>query len=241
LADLFHHLLFVPLIGGVNFAYPWGVAGNILSFFISGLPGGIDYLMLAAVKTGHLDSYTEKRVNCSINTWIRGPGITAFIIIVTGFWLKPPPDTKPEDLMPAWLFFTSCAVIFFNGQFYAQRVIGNVSVLRHATTNAQWPAKPLPTPAQSHTRMRMKKHRVCLASRVSALRTASAVLYPQSAGLPAAGHQDRRPSCELKCELRTTRQPTVAFLLTYLRELKTTRLPAVALRVAQPRSQRKCL
>ena len=27
--------------------------------------------------------------------------------------------------MPAWLFFASCAVIFFNGQFYAQRVIGN--------------------------------------------------------------------------------------------------------------------
>lgn len=123
--DLFHHLLFVPLIGGVNFAYPWGVSGNILSFFISGLPGGIDYLMLAAVKTGHLDSYTEKRINCSINTWIRGPGITTFVIIVTGAWLHPPPETQPEDLMPAWLFFTTVGLIFFNGQFYAQRVIGN--------------------------------------------------------------------------------------------------------------------
>ena len=37
--DLFHHLLFVPLIGGIRFVYPWGTAGNLLSFFISGLPG----------------------------------------------------------------------------------------------------------------------------------------------------------------------------------------------------------
>ena len=123
--DLFHHLLFVPLIGGVNFAYAWGVAGNILSFFISGLPGGVDYLMLAAVKSGRLSSYTEKRVNCSINTWIRGPGITAFCTIVLGAWSQARHAGEAQDLMPPPLFFTACAIIFFNGQFYAQRVIGN--------------------------------------------------------------------------------------------------------------------
>lgn len=75
--DLFHHLTFVPIseergasnhdphpfpprltvpfasgwtVGGINFVYPWGVCSNILCFFISGLPGGLDYLMLSAVK-----------------------------------------------------------------------------------------------------------------------------------------------------------------------------------------------
>lgn len=48
--DLFHHIMFVPIIVGVHFIYPWGAVGNMLSFFISGLPGGLSYFLLAAVK-----------------------------------------------------------------------------------------------------------------------------------------------------------------------------------------------
>ena len=27
--DIFHHALFVPVIGGIHFTYPWGCAGNV--------------------------------------------------------------------------------------------------------------------------------------------------------------------------------------------------------------------
>ena len=64
--------------------------------------------MLAAVKAGHLSSYTEKRINCSINTWVRGPGITAFITIVVGAYLAArsgrAEGVQPSDLMPAPVF-----------------------------------------------------------------------------------------------------------------------------------------
>ena len=123
--DLFHHLLFVPVIGGIHFVYPWGASGNVLAFFISGLPGGIDYFLLAAVKAGRLSSFTEKRINCSINTWLRSPGILSFVFLVLFCWLKPYPGTPPEDIMPGWLFVICFAVIGFNSQYYAQRVIGN--------------------------------------------------------------------------------------------------------------------
>lgn len=36
------------------------------AFFASGLPGGIDYLMLVLVKAGYIESITEKRWNDSI-------------------------------------------------------------------------------------------------------------------------------------------------------------------------------
>ena len=75
--DMFHHLLFVPIIGGMNFFYPNGAVANILSFFISGLPGGVSYLLLAMVKTGHVSAFSEKRVSCSINTWLRGSMVNA--------------------------------------------------------------------------------------------------------------------------------------------------------------------
>jgi len=123
--DMFHHLLFVPVIGGMNFCYPGGALYNVLAFFISGLPGGISYLMLAAVKAGKLSSFTEKRINCSINTWVRGPGIVAFCALVLACWSRPAPGTPKEHMIPAYFFFPALFVAFFNGQYYAQRVIGN--------------------------------------------------------------------------------------------------------------------
>lgn len=123
--DLFHHLLFVPTIGGINFVYPLGTLCNVLCFFISGLPGGLDYLMLAAVKAGKLPAYTEKRLNCSINTWLRGPGITTFCALDVACWARPLPGTPPEDVMPWYVHWPILAIVFFNGQYYAQRVIGN--------------------------------------------------------------------------------------------------------------------
>jgi len=104
---------------------PPTLSPQILAFFISGLPGGISYFLLAAVKAGRLSSYTEKRINCSINTWLRSPGILLFNFLALSCWLKPHPGTPPADIMPAWLFLICFAIITFNAQYYAQRVIGN--------------------------------------------------------------------------------------------------------------------
>ena len=74
--DVFHHLLFVPVVCLAHFAWPCGTSANILCFFISGFPGGVDYFMLGLVKNGQMRALKEKRLNASINTWIRAPGIT---------------------------------------------------------------------------------------------------------------------------------------------------------------------
>ena len=106
----------LQVIGGINFTYPHGTGCNVLCFFISGLPGGLDYLLLAGVKAGRVAAYTEKRLNCSINTWIRGPGITAFCALCVSCWARPYPGTPPEDVMPWWVFLPVIFVVFFNGQ-----------------------------------------------------------------------------------------------------------------------------
>lgn len=48
-----------------------------------------------------------------------------FCTLCTACWLKPVDGTPTRDLMPWYLFVPCCATIFFNGQYYAQRVIGN--------------------------------------------------------------------------------------------------------------------
>ena len=61
-----------------------------MSFFICGLPGGIDYGMLAAVKQGLLSSKSEKVANTFLNVWVRNPGLTvvAYIIYVASKYVE---------------------------------------------------------------------------------------------------------------------------------------------------------
>ena len=49
----------------------------------------------------------------------------AFCTLVTSAWLSPLPGTPDADLAPWWLFVPCVFLVFYNGQFYAQRVIGN--------------------------------------------------------------------------------------------------------------------
>ena len=62
-ADYFHHLLFVPALGFPGQVYQWGALANFQAFFISGLPGGLDYFMLGLIRVGRLSALFEKRVN----------------------------------------------------------------------------------------------------------------------------------------------------------------------------------
>jgi hypothetical protein len=55
-----HHVLFGGGIGGAGLYFAPGPLQNALAFFICGLPGGIDYAMLAMVKEGYISSATEK-------------------------------------------------------------------------------------------------------------------------------------------------------------------------------------
>ena len=74
-ADYFHHLVFVPALGFPGQVYRWGSLGNMMAFFISGLPGGLDYLLLGCQKLGLVDHLFEKQASANLNTWLRVPGI----------------------------------------------------------------------------------------------------------------------------------------------------------------------
>lgn len=74
-ADYFHHFLFIPTISFPGQYYRWGPLANFQAFFISGLPGGIDYFLLGLVKLGLISPLFEKRVNANVNIWLRVPGI----------------------------------------------------------------------------------------------------------------------------------------------------------------------
>ena len=69
--DYFHHLVFVPVIGifGGLF-FNWGPARNVLAFFISGFPGGVDYVMLVLVKRGRMSKMCVLFYYCRLQVTI---------------------------------------------------------------------------------------------------------------------------------------------------------------------------
>ena len=46
-----------------------------MNFFVCGLPGGLDYVLLSLMKFGAIEKITEKRYNMWLQTGIRWPGV----------------------------------------------------------------------------------------------------------------------------------------------------------------------
>ena len=58
---------------------------SLYCFFGTGLPGGIDYMLLWLVKNNRIEKVTEKNVNAILNTYIRMPGgiIASYLVFTT--------------------------------------------------------------------------------------------------------------------------------------------------------------
>ena len=84
-------------------------------FFTTGLPGGIDYALLFAVRNGWVNRHTEKRINAFLNVWIRSPGCMAMAALSIACNLSQP-SVYCITLLPSLLNY-------WNGQYFMQQVL----------------------------------------------------------------------------------------------------------------------
>ncbi len=122
--DYFHHIVFATGLTFVNLVWDWGYSTNVIIFFICGLPGGLDYLMLAAVKHGYIRKISEKRINKMLNVWCRGPGCIASACLIWINWMS-----GQTAHIPIIIKLMTMALAISNGQYYSRRVIE--SCVRH--------------------------------------------------------------------------------------------------------------
>ena len=107
---------FVGTFGYVNFSMRWGPIVNLLLFFMTGLPGGLDYALLAAVKQGWLPPLREKAINAKINTYVRAPGL-----VFTAALLYTCARTSRSRVHP-FAAGLCAALCYGNGVFYGWQV-----------------------------------------------------------------------------------------------------------------------
>ena len=72
--DWLHHILMIIIVIPISTYLNVGSLLGFGLFFITGLPGCIDYLLLFLVRNNIIDKMVEKKINTNINLWIRCPG-----------------------------------------------------------------------------------------------------------------------------------------------------------------------
>ena len=116
--DWIHHII-MSLMLLIPYVYPASTITNYLLFFLNGLPGGIDYIMLMMVKFDMIDRITEKYINSLLNIYFRGPGIVIGAYIVYLNWL-----TGRLVINLIVLLFTIVGLLW-NAQYFTYRVVAN--------------------------------------------------------------------------------------------------------------------
>ena len=134
--DWVHHGVMIIIMLPFAYAMQPGPMLNHGCFFASGLPGGIDYIMLICVKKGWMKSINEKRYNAIIQTWLRNPGMLfhALFVWTTYIHCKGIPEMERKvrektlfqtNLQAEVGVFIIIVAYFWNGIYFSSRVQDN--------------------------------------------------------------------------------------------------------------------
>ena len=132
MVDWIHHLVMIVLMLPLAVALNAGALLGHGAWFSSGLPGGLDYLMLVLVKANVMESLTEKRLNSFIQTWIRAPGCLYHALFTWIGWRNQFAQVAQGSYLPEWAVLPALMVVvmtfFWNGMYFQQRVVANYAI-----------------------------------------------------------------------------------------------------------------
>lgn len=117
--DWLHHGLMIGIALPIGCLIEAHTFLGMSLFFTTGLPGGIDYMMLFGVRNGYVQKETEKRVNTFLNVWIRSPGCVAMATLSFVYILVRHGD---PSLLKTLAFIPS-VLNYWNGQYFMEQVV----------------------------------------------------------------------------------------------------------------------
>ena len=120
--EMIHHIWIVFIILPITWLNYCNIADSSL-FFMTGLPGGITYLLLVLKEMKYISSLTEKHISKHLNMWIRIPGsiIVGYIIFV--------------NAMIATTIFATISLVFcslgclWNGVYFGSTIISSYAII----------------------------------------------------------------------------------------------------------------
>lgn len=120
--DWLHHILMIAVALPIGCIYESHTLVGYSLFFMTGLPGGIDYACLFAVRNGWMGRLTEKKINEILNVWIRSPGCVSQAAFTVAYVAAFGDGSAVIPLIPALLNY-------WNGQYFMGQVVRDLARL----------------------------------------------------------------------------------------------------------------
>jgi len=122
--DWLHHILMVLVALPLSSLIKTGSLLNHSLFFLCGLPGMIDYILLFLVRNNIIDRMTEKYINKQINLWIRAPGCIAHSALSILAYMKNRDSEVATDYDFIVMLITT-ALVYWNGIYFMEQVVSD--------------------------------------------------------------------------------------------------------------------
>ena len=126
--DWLHHILMILIVVPLGVLLDTGSLLGLGLFFITGLPGGIDYLLLFLVKNNVIDKLVEKKINTYLNIWIRCPGCVIHATMSTMVILKISASLSLIKIIGS---FICTLIIFWNGVYFMNQIVQNYAITNY--------------------------------------------------------------------------------------------------------------
>lgn len=120
--DWIHHILMVTVALPIGCLTKSGSFLNHSLFFLTGLPGMIDYLLLFLVRNNCINKLTEKKINKQLNLWIRNPGCIAHsCLTILAFFKFYDNYSQLQRIM----IILSAILVYWNGIYFMEQVVSD--------------------------------------------------------------------------------------------------------------------
>lgn len=116
--DWLHHALMIGVALPLGSSVRSGALMGLSLFFMTGLPGGINYALLFAERNGWVSRATEKAVNVPVHQWLRGPGCVASAALTWALTMSNIHATQWDRFAAAVI----ATLTFWNGIYFTNQV-----------------------------------------------------------------------------------------------------------------------
>lgn len=130
LDDWLHHILMCGIALPIGNFINSGTMLNHSLFFLTGIPGGINYLLLFLNRNDYIHRFTQKKINYYLNLWIRAPGCISHsaLTIILAYRNK-------KIIYEFILIMCTAFLTFWNGMYFMDQVVRNYEVNRRKLKN----------------------------------------------------------------------------------------------------------
>ena len=129
--DWLHHILMCGVALPIGLSMNAGFLLNHSLFFLTGLPGGINYFNMFLTRNKKMKRLTQKKVNNALNLWVRAPGCISHSVLTLTMY-----NSHNHLFIGYKKYLVLCTIIltFWNGIYFMEQVVSNYAIEKYKSS-----------------------------------------------------------------------------------------------------------